>query len=158
MQCYAICITPLVTSRPPSPRAPPPSSPASKRTGKSLGVPVSQSVSPCVRRRQLSVSLPTCAERGCTQGARPSVGFIIRSEATPGLQNTIFLNFFLYLLLFFFLSPDFWAWETTCNHVSGSRGCEQAYWKYIQGEWNHTANKEINDQYLIGSLLSLICD
>lgn len=108
MQCYAICITPLVTSRPPpptSPRAPPPSSPASKRTGKSLGVPVSQSVSPCVRRRQLSVSLPTCAERGCTQGARPSVGFIIRSEATPGLQNTIFFIFFYICCCFFFSLP-----------------------------------------------------
>lgn len=86
------------------PRAPPPSSPAPKRTGKSLGAPVSQSVV-CVRRL-LSVSLPTCVQPGCRQGARPSVGLIIRSEATPGLQSLVGLfvfsqNLWLFLFIFF---------------------------------------------------------
>lgn len=101
LQYERICATPLVTSPPPPiPRAllRPPHQLLNARG--SLWV--SQSVSVCVRRL-LSVSLPTCVQPGCSQGARPSVGLIIRSETTPGLQSPVGLFVFFQSLWLFLL-------------------------------------------------------
>lgn len=122
---------------------------------------VSQSVSQSVRASDdgsWASPCPHARSEGAHKAQDRLWDLLLGARQHLDYKTRFFFYFFISVAVFFFLSPDFWAWETTCNHVSGSRGCEQAYWKYIQGEWNHTANKEINDQYLIGSLLSLICD
>lgn len=112
---------PLVTSLLPSRSSAHPPQPLNARG--SLWRP---SHSPCVRRRLQCVSLPTCAQRGC----RPSVGFVIRSEATRRITQGNSFHLLLSPLFYSF----FWGWtslgfgkQDTCHHVPGSGGREQAH-------------------------------
>lgn len=95
---------PLVTSLLPSRSSAHPPQPLNARG--SLWRP---SHSPCVRRRLQCVSLPTCAQRGC----RPSVGFVIRSEATHRITQGNSFHLLLSPLFYSFFGVDFSRlWKT----------------------------------------------
>lgn len=128
---------PLVTSPLPSRSSAHPPQPLNARG--SLWRP---SHSPCVRRRLPCVSLPTCAQRGC----RPSVGFVIRSEATHRVTQGNSFHLLRCSLFYSFLVGTSLGFgkQDTCHHVPGSGGREQAHWKHIQGEWNQTTRYEIS--------------